>query len=202
MKRKHLILVPAAAAALVFAGCSSDDSSTAADSASNTNVDVSEAAPDFRPATCPTDAPAADTKADWTLQGTSGSIDVVGPTDDTAPLVTIEGAPFEVDKTTVETLEAGDGTAVTKDSTVSVCYHGVNGRDGSVFDSAFDRGEPAAFPASGVVPGFQKALMGQKAGADVAVAVAPADGYPQGTPDGAIKTGDTIVFALTIVSVQ
>ena len=49
---------------------------------------------------------------------------------------------------------------------------GVNGRDGTVFDSSYERGAPADFPLTGVVPGFQKAIAGQTVGSTVAVAMA------------------------------
>jgi peptidylprolyl isomerase len=108
-------------------------------------------------------------------------------------------APFSVTETKVQTLKAGDGPVVADTATVSVCYMGVNGRDGTVFDSAYERGAPADFPLTGVVPGFQKAIAGQKVGSTVAVAMTSADGYPDGQPAAGIAPGDSLVFALKIV---
>ncbi|WOC13680.1 FKBP-type peptidyl-prolyl cis-trans isomerase [Gordonia sp. MP11Mi] len=179
-KLKPLILVPAALTAFTLAACSSDDDSSDALS-------------------CPKDVPAAGTKADWTLQGKTGSLAVVAPTDDAAPLITVKG-PFTVDETTVKTLEEGDGGEVTEAMDVQVCYQGVNGRDGKTFDSAFEKGEPAKFNPMGVVPGFSKALVGQKVGSTVAVAMTPTDGYgPNGNDQAGIKGDDTLIFALKIV---
>ncbi len=43
----------------------------------------------------------------------------------------------------MHTLKAGDGPVVSPPTaTVLVCYMGVNGRDGSVFDSSYERGTP------------------------------------------------------------
>jgi peptidylprolyl isomerase len=109
-------------------------------------------------------------------------------------------APFSVTETQVHTLKAGDGPVVAPTATVSVCYMGVNGRDGNVFDSAYERGTPADFPLTGVVPGFQKAIAGQKVGSTVAVAMDPADGYPEGQPAAGIQKGDSLVFAIKILS--
>ena len=109
------------------------------------------------------------------------------------------GAPFSVTETQVHTLQAGDGPVVADTATVSVCYMGVNGRDGSVFDSSYERGAPAEFPLNGVVPGFQKAIAGQKVGSTVAVAMTSADGYPDGQPAAGILQGDTLVFAIKIL---
>jgi FKBP-type peptidyl-prolyl cis-trans isomerase len=104
-----------------------------------------------------------------------------------------------VTQTQVHTLQAGDGPVVAGTANVSVCYMGVNGRDGSVFDSSYERGAPAEFQLNGVVPGFQKAIAGQKVGSTVAVAMTSADGYPDGQPSAGIQQGDTLIFAIKIL---
>jgi len=108
--------------------------------------------------------------------------------------------PFSVTQTQVHTLRPGDGPVVSSIAKVSVCYMGVNGRDGSVFDSSYDRGAPVDFPLTGVVTGFQKAIAGQKVGSTVAVAMTPADGYPDGQPSAGIRPGDSLIFAIKILS--
>lgn len=147
---------------------------------------------------CPTAAPASDTAAEWTLPGATGSVAVTGSSDTTAPLVTV-APPFSVAETQVRTLQAGSGPIVSPTATVSVCYLGVNGRDGSVFDSSYQRGAPVDFPLDGVVPGFQKAIAGQTVGSTVAVAMTSADGYPQGQPGAGILPGDSLIFAIKIL---
>ena len=79
---------------------------------------------------------------------------------------------------------------------------GVNGRDGTVFDSSYERGVPVDFPLDRVVPGFQKAIAGQKVGSTVAVAMTSADGYANGNPQAGIEAGDTLVFAIKIISAE
>lgn len=148
---------------------------------------------------CPTASPQSGGTPDWTLTGTTGSVSVTGSTDTTAPRVDVT-APFSVAQTQVHTLRAGDGPVVSPTATVSVCYMGVNGRDGSVFDSSYQRGASIDFPLNGVVPGFQKAIAGQKVGSTVAVAMTSADGYPNGQPSAGIRPGDSLVFAIKILS--
>ncbi len=126
---------------------------------------------------------------------------VTGSTDTAAPRVEVT-APFSVTQTEVHTLHAGDGPVVAPTAKVSVCYMGVNGRDGQVFDSAYQRGAPVDFPLDGVVPGFQKAIAGQKVGSTVGVAMTSADGYPDGQAAAGIQKGDTLVFAIKILSVS
>ena len=129
-----------------------------------------------------------------------GSVAVSGSTATTAPFVKVD-TPFSVTQTQVHTLQAGDGPVVAPTATVSVCYMGVNGRDGSIFDSSYQRGAPVEFPLTGVVPGFQKAIAGQKVGSTVAVAMVSADGYPNGEPRAGILPGDSLIFAIKILGV-
>ena len=147
---------------------------------------------------CPTAAPESGGTPDWTLPGTTGSVAVTGPTDTTAPNVEVD-APFSVTETQVHTLQAGDGPVVADTATASVCYLGVNGRNGDVFDSSYERGTPVDFPLDGVVAGFQKAIAGQTVGSTVAVAMTSADGYPNGQPAAGIQPGDTLIFAIKIL---
>ena len=147
---------------------------------------------------CPSAAPSAATTPEWTLKGATGSVAVAGSTDTAAPRIDVS-TPFSVAATQVHTLQAGSGPVVSPSAKVSVCYVGVNGRDGSVFDSSYKRGEAVDFPLNGVVPGFQKAIAGQNVGSTVAVAMVSADGYPDGQPSAGIRPGDTLVFAIKIL---
>jgi len=180
--RVSTVVAPAACAAsfvLILAACSATETASAA-------------------STCPTAAPDNSVVPDWSLPGSTGSVAVTGSTDTTAPRVKVD-APFSVTQTQVDTLRAGDGPVVAPTATVSVCYMGVNGRDGTVFDSSYARGAPAQFPLGGVVAGFQKAIAGQKVGSTVAVAMTSADGYPDGQPSAGIQKGDTLIFAIKIL---
>lgn len=172
---------------------------TAAASAAVVVVPLIGAGPAGAAESCPTAAPPGGGSSEWTLDGATGRVAVTGSTDTAAPRVEVS-APFSVAQTQVHTLRAGDGPVVPGSAKVSVCYMGVNGRDGSVFDSSYQRGAPVDFPLNGVVPGFQKAIAGQQVGSTVAVAMTPADGYPEGQPAAGIRPGDTLVFAIKILS--
>jgi hypothetical protein len=202
------LVASAASFAIVLAACGSDADTSSATTSSPAEASTSavteplasSSVPEapIAASTCPTAAPAGGGTPEWTLPGTTGSVAVTGSTDTTAPRVDVE-APFSVTETKVQTLKAGDGPVVADTATVSVCYMGVNGRDGTVFDSAYERGAPADFPLNGVVPGFQKAITGQKVGSTVAVAMTSADGYPDGQPAAGIQPGDSLIFALKIL---
>jgi len=193
----------ATSAVLALSACSShkpasslSTSTGPASAPAMTAAEPPAAAPDSG---CPTQPPAGDTAPDWTVSGATGSAAVTGSTDKAAPLITVT-QPFTVTETQVHTLHPGDGAVVAPTSTVTVCYMGVDGRDGKIFDSAYERGTPAQFSLDGVVPGFQKAIAGQKVGSTVAVAMSPADGYPEGQPQAGIQKGDSLIFAIKILT--
>lgn len=189
----------AAAIVMALAACGSDPKTPSASTPSVANVATSTVTDTPAVAsTCPTTAPENVVTPEWTLPGGTGSVAVTGSTDTAAPYVKVE-APFSVTDTQVHTLQAGNGPVVADTATVSVCYMGVNGRDGSVFDSSYERGAPVEFPLNGVVPGFQKAIAGQNVGSTVAVAMTPADGYPEGQPAAGIQKGDSLIFAIKIL---
>jgi hypothetical protein len=192
----------AAPFAMTLAACGSDTETPSASTSSSPVSDV------FTPpaitgtatgnGTCPTAPPANAGAPEWTLPGATGSVAVTGSTDTTAPQIDVS-APFSVTETQVHTLRPGDGPIVADTATVFVCYMGVNGRDGAVFDSSYQSGAPVDFPLDGVIPGFQKAIAGQKVGSTVAVAMTSADGYADGQPSAGIQPGDTLIFAIKIL---
>lgn len=177
---------------MTLSACGSHTETSSASTPSPTTTAAAAAS------TCPSAAPDGQGAPQWTLKGTTGSVAVSGSTDTTAPMVKVD-TPFSVAETQVQTLTAGDGPVVAPTARVSVCYMGVDGRDGHVFDSSYERGEPVEFPLDGVVPGFQKAIAGQKVGSTVAVAMTSADGYPQGQPRAGIEPGDSLIFAIKIL---
>ena len=97
----------------------------------------------------------------------------------------------------------GSGQEVYPGATVIVHYHGVNLNSGEVFDSSWERGEPATFPTSGVIAGFRDGLVGQNVGSRVLIVIPPALGYGPsgGTGDGRIGPDDTIFFVVDILGV-
>ena len=195
MNSSRISLILLAGAAL-FTGCGSQTDTSASSTVSQVASSVTETEMPVSP--CPIALPLAGGTPEWTLPGATGTLAVRGSTTTTAPSVEV-GAPFSVTQTQVKTLTAGDGPVVAPTATVSVCYMGVNGRDGSVFDSSYQRGAPVEFALDQVVPGFQKAIAGQTVGSTVAVAMVSADGYPQGQPAAGIEPGDSLIFAIKIL---
>lgn len=121
-----------------------------------------------------------------------------GPTK--APTVTI---PKTAAPTTTQqaTLVQGTGPVVQKGQTISAQYHGVLWKDGSVFDSSWERGTPADFPigVGQVIPGWDKTLVGKKVGSRVLLVIPPADGYGKAGSPPKISGTDTLVFVVDIL---
>lgn len=74
--------------------------------------------------------------------------------------------------------------------------------DGSVFDSSFERGEPAQFPLQAVVPGFSEAISQMRPGDEI-VATFPMElGYgPEGRPP-VIPAAAPLQFRIVLLAFQ
>jgi len=94
----------------------------------------------------------------------------------------------------------GSGANPLATDSVSVHYHGTL-RDGSVFDSSVQRGEPISFELEGVIPcwteGVQKMQVGGKA-----KLVCPADTAYGDTGQGPIPGGAALVFEVELLGIE
>jgi peptidylprolyl isomerase len=104
----------------------------------------------------------------------------------------------------VQPLIIGAGAEVEAGQTITVHYTGVTWDDGKVFDSSWTSGSPASFEigTGAVIAGWDEGLVGQTVGSQVLLVVPPAKGYPDGSPDGSIQAGDTIVFVVDILAAR
>ena len=118
------------------------------------------------------------------------------------PTVTVETDGVSRDYQMFRVIDGG-GQEVYGGARIVVHYQGVNLNTGLVFDSSWQRGEPAEFSTSAVIPGFRDGLVGQKVGSRVLIVVPPALGYGPigGTEDGRIGADDTILFVVDILGV-
>ncbi len=103
-------------------------------------------------------------------------------------------------------LKEGDGAVVTGSATVTAHYTGAYAVNGEIFESSFDSGNPATFPLSGVIQGWQEGVPGMKVGGTRRLIIPGALAYgdaPEGynPGDGGRPLG-TLVFDITLVSVD
>ena len=98
----------------------------------------------------------------------------------------------------------GTGPVVTKGQTIKAIYTGVIWATGKEFDSSAGRGDGTAqfqIGVGGVIPGWDKSLVGQHVGSRLLLVIPPADGYgAAGQKDAGIKGTDTLVFVVDILS--
>ncbi|MDE6311787.1 MAG: FKBP-type peptidyl-prolyl cis-trans isomerase [Muribaculaceae bacterium] len=100
-----------------------------------------------------------------------------------------------------EVLKEGDGAQPTASDTVSVHYTGKL-IDGTVFDSSEERGVPATFGVTQVIPGWVEALQLMKEGAQYRLFIPSALAYgPQGA-GGVIGPNATLIFDVTLLKVN
>ncbi|NVK43880.1 MAG: FKBP-type peptidyl-prolyl cis-trans isomerase [Oceanospirillaceae bacterium] len=100
-----------------------------------------------------------------------------------------------------EVIQDGDGGASpTRESKVRTHYHGTF-IDGKVFDSSYERGQPAEFPVGGVIAGWTEALQLMTKGAKWRLYVPYKLAYgAQGSPGG-IPPYSTLVFDVELLEI-
>lgn len=100
-----------------------------------------------------------------------------------------------------EIVKEGDGPMPSATDSVTVHY---TGRliDGTVFDSSEERGEPATFGVTQVIPGWVEALQMMKAGSQWRLFIPSNLAYgPNGVP-GAIGPNQTLIFDVTLIAIN
>jgi len=96
-------------------------------------------------------------------------------------------------------LRKGKGKQPTATDTVKVHYEGKL-MDGTKFDSSYDRGTPADFPVSGVIPGFSEGLMAMKEGAKYTLFIPAGQAYGENGPPS-IGPNQALVFEVELIEV-
>ena len=94
----------------------------------------------------------------------------------------LEGAERTESGIVIQPITVGTGPSPTADDTVRVHYHGTL-RDGAVFDSSVDRGEPATFALTGVIACWTEGVQRISVGGKSRLVCPPNLAYgPQGRP--------------------
>jgi len=107
--------------------------------------------------------------------------------------VTDSGLQYQV-------VRQGSGTRPTANSTVRVNYEG-RLLDGTVFDSSYERGEPAQFPLRNVIPGWTEGLQLMQTGAEYTFWIPAELAYGERPNPGPIPPNATLVFKVELLDV-
>ena len=137
---------------------------------------------------------------DDTVSGSAAGLPAVTGNAGEAPTIT---PPTGSAPATLQTQDiiVGTGTEVLPTSTLTVHYTLMTWSNGSLVESSWNGGQPATFPLSGVIAGWQEGLPGAKVGGR-RLLVIPADkGYgPNGS--GPIGPNETLIFVVDIIAVS
>ncbi len=107
--------------------------------------------------------------------------------------VTASGLQYEV-------LNAGSGAKPSRSDKVRTHYHGTL-IDGTVFDSSYNRGQPAEFPVSGVIAGWTEALQLMPVGAKYRLYIPHNLAYGERGAGGAIKPYSALIFDVELLDI-
>ena len=104
------------------------------------------------------------------------------------------GLQYRIDK-------LGDGIKPAAEDTVVVHYKGTK-LEGTVFDSSYDRGEPATFPLTGVIKGFSEGLQQVPAGSKVTLWIPGELAYGQRGSGDQIGPYELLTFEMELQEVR
>ena len=100
-----------------------------------------------------------------------------------------------------QVLQEGSGKSPAKTDKVTTHYHGTL-IDGTVFDSSYERGQPATFSVNGVIAGWTEALQLMKEGAKWRLFIPSNLAYGSQGAGDAIGPNSTLIFDVELISVH
>jgi FKBP-type peptidyl-prolyl cis-trans isomerase FklB len=107
--------------------------------------------------------------------------------------VTASGLQYEI-------LTVGEGAKPTADATVRTHYHGTL-INGTVFDSSYERGQPAEFPVGGVIKGWTEALQMMPVGSKWRLYIPHDLAYGERGAGASIAPFSTLVFDVELLDI-
>jgi FKBP-type peptidyl-prolyl cis-trans isomerase FklB len=107
--------------------------------------------------------------------------------------VTDSGLQYEV-------INEGSGDIPKSISKVKTHYHGTL-LDGTVFDSSYERGQPAEFPVNGVIAGWTEALQLMPVGSKWKLTIPYELAYGENGAGGSIGPCETLVFDIELIEI-
>ncbi len=107
---------------------------------------------------------------------------------------TVSGLQYQI-------IKEGTGPKPTLNDMVTTHYHGTL-IDGTVFDSSVERGQPASFPVSGVIPGWTEALQLMPVGSKWKLFVPGNLAYGERGAGGKIGPNSALIFEVELLSID
>jgi len=136
---------------------------------------------------------------DDTVSGSAAGLPTVTGNIGEMPMIS---APSGVAPTNLEKQDiiVGTGTEIQPTSTLTVHYTLMAWSSGEILESSISSGQPATFPLSGVIAGWQEGLPGAKVGGRRLLVIPPALGY--GPSVGHPLEKETLIFVVDVIAVS
>lgn len=99
-------------------------------------------------------------------------------------------------------LQVGTGDEAKEGATVTAHYTGARAKDGIIFESSKDSGQPATFPLDQVIKGWQEGVPGMKVGGKRRLIIPAEKAYGAQSPSADIPANSDLVFDIELVGVQ
>ena len=182
---KVLITVTITVAVFALSGCTTDGGSPKAQSATpkeNPAMSASATPTQSSVAVTPSNLPA--------VTGEKGKAPVISAPKGSAPSTLVTKDIF-----------VGSGAPAIATSTLTVHYTLMAWSTGKVIESSWTGGQPATFPLSGVIAGWQKGIPGMKVGGRRLLVIPPALGYGAGG-SGPVGPNETLVFVVDVLGIK
>lgn len=96
----------------------------------------------------------------------------------------------------------GDGAEVKPGDTVTVHYTGALVRNGVIFQSSHDFGDPITFPLGGVIQGWTDGVPGMRVGGTRRLIIPAAQAYGAQSPSPSIPANADLVFDIELVAIN
>lgn len=100
-----------------------------------------------------------------------------------------------------QVLQKGDGPTPGLEQTVTVHYRGTL-LDGTVFDSSYERGQPASFPLKGIIAGWQEALQRMPEGSKWRLFIPPGLAYGEQQAGPHIGPNSVLIFDVELIGIE
>lgn len=121
----------------------------------------------------------------------------------------LEGTPLQnfnpiqsVESLQIIDMKNGDGDMVEKGATITAHYTGALAKNGVVFQSSHDFGDPVTFGLNQVISGWTDGVPGMKVGGIRRLLIPAAQAYGAHSPSPSIPPNSDLVFDIELVGIK
>lgn len=99
-------------------------------------------------------------------------------------------------------VQEGTGDVVQPGATITAHYTGALAKDGTIFQSSHDFGDPVTFGLNQVIPGWTEGVPGMKVGGIRRLVIPAAKAYGSQSPAPNIPANSDLVFDIELVAIK